>query len=260
MVRRGLAATPAEAEMAIRSGAVLVGGRPATTSATLVLPAEAISIRRQSRRFVSRGGEKLEAALEAFGIEVRGRSGLDAGASTGGFTDCLLVRGIDRVAAVDVGYGQLDWRLREDPRVTVLDRTNVRDLRPEALPWMPDVVVADLSFISLRAVLPALASCASEGANLVLLVKPQFEAARGEAPGGVVADPEVWRAVLEAVVGAAAEAGLGARGVRPSPILGPKGNAEFLLWASKGSPVSLQASDIEASVRAAGSLRDAGRG
>jgi 23S rRNA (cytidine1920-2'-O)/16S rRNA (cytidine1409-2'-O)-methyltransferase len=246
--------------MAIRSGTVLVGGRPATSSATLVQPAEAISVHAPGRRFVSRGGEKLEAGLDAFGIDVTGRSGLDAGASTGGFTDCLLSRGIARVVAVDVGYGQLDWRLRGDPRVSVLDRTNVRDLRAETLPWTPDVVAADLSFISLRTALPVLGSCAAEGADLVLLVKPQFEAAREEAPGGVVRDPQVWRTVLEGVLAATRGAGLAARGVIASPILGPKGNAEFLLWAAKGRPASIAPTAIEGAVEDASRLRDAGHG
>jgi 23S rRNA (cytidine1920-2'-O)/16S rRNA (cytidine1409-2'-O)-methyltransferase len=255
MVRRGLASTRSEADLVIRSGKVVVDGRPATNAARLVLAEEPIAIGPPGRRFVSRGGEKLEAALEGFGIDVRGRSALDAGASTGGFTDCLLSRGAARVLAVDVGYGQLDWRLREDPRVAVMERTNVRELGPGDLPWVPDLVVADLSFISLRAVLAPLAARAAEAADLVLLVKPQFEAARGDAPGGVVVDPEVWRGAVEAVARAAADEGLGPRAVMASPLLGPKGNAEFLLWVVKGAPEGLDQAAVGDAVARASDLR-----
>src|SRR5947207_1399247 len=161
------------------------------------------------RPFVSRGGEKLASALDRFDLDVTGRRCLDAGASTGGFTDCLLSRGVSHVIAVDVGYGQLDWRLREDPRVTVLERTNVRDLDPAALPYRPDILTSDLSFISLSLALPALAGAATDPATFVLLVKPQFEAGRAEVgSGGVVRDPRVWRRSIDRVALAAAEAGL----------------------------------------------------
>jgi len=233
MVRRGIAASLSEATSAIRSGKVSVGGRPAAKSSMLVMPEESIAMARPARRFASRGGEKLEAALERFGVDVSGRTVLDAGASTGGFTDCLLSRGAALVVAVDVGYGQLDWRLREDPRVKVLERTNVRDLRPEALPRRPDLVTADLSFISLRLVLGALVRCATPGAEFVLLVKPQFEAGRSEVEDGrgVVRDPAVWGEVLRSMAAAAGDAGLQVEGVVPSPLLGPAGNAEFFLYA-----------------------------
>ena len=238
MVRRGLTASRSEAAMAIRAGHVTVAGRPAAKASTLVLTEEPISVSAPSRRFVSRGGEKLEAALERFAIDVAGRDALDAGASTGGFTDCLLSRGAARVIALDVGYGQLDWKIREDRRVVVLERTNVRDLDRADLPFVPDMVTADLSFISLRLVLPALVRCSSEQADLILLVKPQFEAGRDRAPGGVVSDPVVWREVLDGVLGACKAQDVPPAGVMSSPLLGPAGNVEFLVHAVRGGSSS----------------------
>ena len=235
MVRRGIAASRSEATDAIRSGKVTVAGRPAAKSSMLVLPEEPIAMARSAGRFVSRGGEKLDAALDRFGVHVSGRTALDAGASTGGFTDCLVSREAAHVIAIDVGYGQLDWRLREDARVTVLERTNARDLQPEALPNVPDLVTADLSFISLRLVLPALVRCSTPDAEFVLLVKPQFEAGRSEADGGggVVRDAEVWLRVLQSVAAAGEDVGLDIDGVMPSPLLGPAGNVEFFLHARR---------------------------
>jgi 23S rRNA (cytidine1920-2'-O)/16S rRNA (cytidine1409-2'-O)-methyltransferase len=235
MVLRGVAGTRSEAAVAIRSGKVTVAGRPALKPSTLVLPDEPITLAEPARRFVSRGGEKLEAALDRFGIDPAGRRALDAGASTGGFTDCLLARGAVAVVAVDVGSGQLDWGLRQDPRVVVLERTNVRDLQPEDLPYQPDLFVADLSFISLRLVMPALARCAAPDADFVLLVKPQFEAGRKDVrPGGVVSDPEVWRRVMNDVISAGEREGLQPLDVMASPLVGPAGNVEFLLHARGG--------------------------
>jgi len=232
MVRRGIAASRSEASLASAGGAATVAGRPAGEPSLLVAPDEPIAVSGPVRRFVSRGGLKLEAALERFGLDVTGRRALDAGASTGGFTDCLLQRGAAHVVAVDVGYGQLDWRLRQDPRVTVLERTNVRDLRPDDLPYAPEVVTADLSFISLGLVLPALARVAAEGADLVMLVKPQFEAGRAAVgANGVVADPAVWERVLRGTVARAIELGLDPKALMASPLLGPAGNVEFLLQA-----------------------------
>jgi 23S rRNA (cytidine1920-2'-O)/16S rRNA (cytidine1409-2'-O)-methyltransferase len=188
------------------------------------------------RPYVSRGGEKLAAALDGLGIEASGRRCLDAGASTGGFTDVLLSRGAAHVIAVDVGYGQLAWELRADARVTVLERTNVRDLSPETLPYRPSLVAADLSFISLTLAVPALAPLWAAHADLVLLVKPQFEARRDEVgPGGVVRDPEVWRGALERVSAAAASEGAGTVGAMASPLPGPAGNVEFFLHARAGA-------------------------
>ena len=182
-------------------------------------------------RFVGRGGEKLDAAFERFAVPVAGRRALDAGASTGGFTDCLLQRGADEVVAVDVGYGQLHERLRADPRVDVRERTNVRSLDREALGGPVDLVVADLSFISLRTVLPVLVPLVEPGGDLVVLVKPQFEAGRREAArgSGVIREPEVWRRVLEEVATAAAESGADRMDEMESPLTGADGNVEFLL-------------------------------
>jgi 23S rRNA (cytidine1920-2'-O)/16S rRNA (cytidine1409-2'-O)-methyltransferase len=201
--------------------------------ARLVAAGDAIELLGPPPRFVSRGGEKLDTALAHFGIDVRGRRCLDAGASTGGFTDCLLQRGAAHVIAVDVGYGQLHERLRHDDRVDLRERTNVRGLDASAIGGAVDVVVADLSFISLRTVASALLACAAPGADLVVLVKPQFEAGRAEASKGrgVIRDPAVHQRVLDEV--ATALSGLGAAiiGTMQSPIAGAQGNVEFLVHA-----------------------------
>ncbi|MBI4260353.1 MAG: TlyA family RNA methyltransferase [Actinobacteria bacterium] len=230
LVRRGLAGSRTEAQDAVRSGRVLVGGRPTAKPSTLVSADEPVRLVGPPRRFVSRGGEKLDAGLDRFSVDPVGLDCLDAGASTGGFTDCLLRRGASRVVAVDVGYGQLSWTLREDPRVVAMERTNVRDLRAEDLPFRPRVTVADLSFISLGLVIPTLAGVTAEGGELILLVKPQFEAGpEAVGRGGVVRDPAVWRSVLEGVAGACRDAGVRPRAAMASPLLGPAGNVEFLL-------------------------------
>ena len=242
LVRRGLAASRTQAQAAVRGGLVLLGGRPAEKPSTLVDPAEALELVGPARRFVSRGGDKLEAALDRFVVAVEGRRCLDAGASTGGFTDCLLQRGADHVVALDVGYGQLAWPLREDQRVTVLERTNVRELTPDHLPYAPDLVVADLSFISLRLAVPALARVAGPRAELVLLVKPQFEAGRSEVGrGGVVRDPETWRRSVAAVADACRDLALAIRGVTASPLPGPAGNIEFFLHVRASATDELEA-------------------
>jgi 23S rRNA (cytidine1920-2'-O)/16S rRNA (cytidine1409-2'-O)-methyltransferase len=210
---------------------VLVGGAPASKPAHLVDPAEAVEVVGPGPRFVGRGGEKLDAALARFAVPVAGRRALDAGASTGGFTDCLLQRGAAEVVAVDVGYGQLHERLRTDPRVDVRERTNVRHLDRDAIGGPVDLLVADLSFISLRTVLPALLPLVEPSGDLVLLVKPQFEAGRREAArgSGVIRDPEVWRRVVEEVATAAAKQGADRMGEMESPLPGADGNVEFLL-------------------------------
>jgi 23S rRNA (cytidine1920-2'-O)/16S rRNA (cytidine1409-2'-O)-methyltransferase len=234
MVRRGLAASRTEAAMAVGAGKVLVAGRPANKSGALVAAADPIVFTKPARKFVSRGGEKLEAALDRFPIDVVGRRALDAGASTGGFTDCLLARGATSVIAVDVGYGQLDWGLRADARVTVMERTNARTLEPAMLTYRPDLVTADLSFISLELVLPALARCAGDRADFVLLVKPQFEAGRESVgAGGVIRSRDDRGRAVQRVAAAARGAGLVVRGVISSPLAGPAGNVELLLWASR---------------------------
>lgn len=234
LVRRGLVASRSEAHSAVRDGLVLVSGRPAEKPSTLVDPADPLELVAPRRRFVSRGGDKLDAALDRFGVDPSGCRALDAGASTGGFTDRLLQGGAAHVVALDVGYGQLAWQLRTDERVSVLERTNVRELTPAHLPYAPDLVVADLSFISLRVALPALARVADHGADFVLLAKPQFEAAPGQVGlGGVVRDPEVWRRVVADVAASSVDAGLSPRGAMASPLPGPAGNVEFFLHAVK---------------------------
>jgi 23S rRNA (cytidine1920-2'-O)/16S rRNA (cytidine1409-2'-O)-methyltransferase len=264
LVRRGLVASRSEAQEAVRSGRVLVRGAPATKVTTLVGDDDPLVLTGPGRRFVSRGGEKLAAALDAFAIDPRDRDCLDAGASTGGFTDCLLQRGARRVAAVDVGHGQLAWQLRTDPRVTVLERTNVRELAAEHLPFVPSIVVADLSFISLRLVAAPLVRVAADRADLVLLVKPQFEAGRElVGGGGVVRDPAVWRGAVEGVADAIRAAGADPIGVIGSPITGPAGNVEFLLHARVGAAGAGRVGrnrddglDLEAAMRSARELVD----
>lgn len=237
LVRRGLAGSAEEAAAAIAAGAVRVRGGPATNPAALVAPQDPVHVRDARGRFVSRGGDKLASALAAFRIEVSGRDALDAGASTGGFTDCLLREGAARVIAVDVGYGQLAWPLRTDPRVVVMERTNVRDLDRATLAFVPDLVVADLSFVSLVGIVAGLVSLTEDGADLILLVKPQFEAPAGDVPaGGVVRDPAVRRRAVERVASACEIAGAGTLAVVTSPIAGRAGNVEYLLHARVGAP------------------------
>jgi 23S rRNA (cytidine1920-2'-O)/16S rRNA (cytidine1409-2'-O)-methyltransferase len=232
LVRRGLVASREQARAEIEEGRVLVSGAPASKPSRLVSAAEPIRITGPRPRFVSRGGEKLDAALEHFGIDVTGWRVLDAGASTGGFTDCLLQRGASRVVALDVGYGQLHDRLRRDPRVQVVERTNLRHVEPAALDAPFDAVVADLSFISLRTVAGELLSLAAPGGTLVLLVKPQFEAGREEATRGrgVIREPGIWQRVLEEVVAVFEHRGAIIMGLMVSPLPGSDGNVEFLLW------------------------------
>lgn len=185
--------------------------------------------------YVSRGGDKLHGALEHFDVVVEGKRWLDVGASTGGFTDRLLQGGAEAVVALDVGYGQLDWKLRTDDRVTVLERVNARGLRREDLPWAPDGVVADVSFISLTLILPPVAGVAAEDADYILLVKPQFEVTKQDVGRrGVVRDPELWRKAVDRVVAAAAGLGLGIVDATPSPIRGPAGNQEFFVHLRAG--------------------------
>jgi 23S rRNA (cytidine1920-2'-O)/16S rRNA (cytidine1409-2'-O)-methyltransferase len=235
LVRRGLSNSRAEARAAVEAGLVTVAGAPATKAGSLVAPDAPVHVIGRTRRFVSRGGEKLRSALDRFGVDPRDRDCLDAGASTGGFTDCLLQAGAARVAAVDVGYGQLAWEIRNDPRVTVLERTNARSIERADQPFVPELIVADLSFISLRTVLPGLVAVAHPQAEFVVLVKPQFEAGPADvASGGVVRDPEVWRRVLGEVVEAFGSQGVGVLGVIAAPLRGPAGNVEFLLQGRRG--------------------------
>ncbi len=233
MVRRGLAPSREQAQSQVASGVVLVKGAVADKPSRLVGIDEPIELQGPPARFVGRGGLKLDAALDTFAIDAGGRRCLDAGASTGGFTDCLLQRGADHVVAVDVGYGQIHERLRNDQRVSNFERTNIRTLDIDQVGGPCSIVVADLSFISLRVVLPALIRVFGDSpiSDLVLLVKPQFEAGRREASRGkgVVRDPEVWRRVLEEVATAAEGLGAVMMGVMASPITGADGNVEFLM-------------------------------
>ncbi|MBT2389509.1 TlyA family RNA methyltransferase [Streptomyces maoxianensis] len=242
LVRRNLARSREHASQLIAAGRVTVGGNTATKSATQVETSAAIVVVADDGDpdYVSRGGHKLAGALEAFvplGLKVEGRRALDAGASTGGFTDVLLRAGAGHVVAVDVGYGQLAWSLQSDERVTVKDRTNVRELTVEAIGEPVDVVVGDLSFIPLALVLPALVRCAAPDADLVLMVKPQFEVGKERlGSGGVVRSPELRADTVRAVARKAAELGLGVLGVTASPLPGPSGNVEYFLWLRAGAP------------------------
>jgi 23S rRNA (cytidine1920-2'-O)/16S rRNA (cytidine1409-2'-O)-methyltransferase len=239
LVRRGLARSREDAVALISEGRVLVSGQAATKPATGVEAGTPVVVRTDpdEPRWVSRGAHKLLGALGAFPVEVAGRRALDAGASTGGFTEVLLSRGVREVVAVDVGYGELAWSLRNDERVVVHERTNVRELTPEAIGGPVDLVVADLSFISLRLVLPALTSCADPDADLVPMVKPQFEVGRQRlGAGGVVRDPGLRAEAVLTVARAAAELGWGTAGVVASPLPGPAGNVEFFLWLRRDAP------------------------
>ncbi len=226
--------TRSQARSLIMEGRVRVDGSVAAKAGQSVRTDSSIEIEKP-RRFVSRGGEKLERALESFGIDVAGKTALDVGASTGGFTDCLLQRGAAHVTSVDVGYGQLDWKLRNDSRVAVVERTNFRLMADDAFPNGFDIIVVDASFISLRTILARAKAYLRPDGAIVALVKPQFEAGRERlGKGGVVRDPEVHRAVLREVVAAARELGLVATALVPSPLLGPAGNREFLLELRRG--------------------------
>jgi 23S rRNA (cytidine1920-2'-O)/16S rRNA (cytidine1409-2'-O)-methyltransferase len=234
LVRRGLVSSRARAVEAIEAGRVLVAGATASTPARQVAADEAVVVLAADGEYVSRGGHKLAAALDAFAVDVRDRRAVDVGASTGGFTDCMLQRGAAHVYAVDVGRGQLAWSLRQDPRVTVMERTNVRDLHTGALQPPPDLCAADVSFISLRTVAPNLLMITAPQGDFVLLVKPQYEAGPARVGrGGIVRDPEVHATVLQEVVTALDERGLGVRAVVPSPLRGADGNVEFLAHAHR---------------------------
>ncbi|GIF00943.1 TlyA family RNA methyltransferase [Paractinoplanes rishiriensis] len=247
LVRRKLARSREQAAALVEAGRVQVRGTVARKVAAMVDPADPVLVTGAdpATEYVSRGGHKLAGALAAFGprgLTVTGRRCLDAGASTGGFTDVLLRAGAGQVVAVDVGYGQLAWPIRNDDRVVVLERTNVRTLTPELIGGPVGLTVADLSFISLRLVLPALAACTDPGGDLTLMVKPQFEVGKERVgTGGVVRD---WRLRAEAVLdvaAAAAELGLGVSGVTASPLPGPSGNVEFFVWFRRDAPPADQA-------------------
>jgi 23S rRNA (cytidine1920-2'-O)/16S rRNA (cytidine1409-2'-O)-methyltransferase len=254
LVRRGLARSREHAAELIAAKRVKVAGSVATKPATGVTTDAALVVLEDPDRpdYVSRGGHKLAGALTAFeplGLSVRGRRCLDAGASTGGFTDVLLRHGAAEVVAVDVGYGQLAWSLRQDPRVVVHDRTNVRELTVDQVGGPVEVVVGDLSFISLLLVLDALLGVTRDDGDLVLMVKPQFEVGKDRVgKGGVVRDPALRAEAVAAVAAAAAERGWGARAVTTSPLPGPSGNVEFFLWLRRG-PSTVTAEEIDCEVR-----------
>lgn len=242
LVRRKLARSREQAAALVEAGRVQVRGTVARKVAAMVDPADPVLVTGEdpATEYVSRGGHKLAGALAAFtGLAVSGRRCLDAGASTGGFTDVLLRAGARQVVAVDVGYGQLAWPIRNDERVVVMERTNVRTLTPEVIEGQVDLTVADLSFISLRLVLPALAACTAADGDLALMVKPQFEVGKERVgAGGVVRD---WRLRAEAVLdvaAAGAELGLGVAGVAASPLPGPSGNVEFFVWFRRDAPAA----------------------
>lgn len=237
LVRRSLARSRSEAQSLIRDGSVSVRGELELRSSARVSPETAIEVDPTAARWVSRGGVKLSAALDSFGVAVEDRRCVDVGASTGGFTEVLLSRGAIEVVALDVGHGQLVPALAADNRVTSLERTNVRDVTPDDLGGCFDLLVADLSFISIRTVAGPLATLVCDGADAVVLVKPQFEVGRRSlGSGGVVRDPETRAAAVRGAMSALAKAGLGAQGVIRSPVSGGDGNVEYLVWAVKRAP------------------------
>ncbi|MBB3604196.1 23S rRNA (cytidine1920-2'-O)/16S rRNA (cytidine1409-2'-O)-methyltransferase [Mycolicibacterium sp. BK556] len=253
LVRRGLARSRQQAAELIGAGKVSIDGMRAVKPATAVAVTANLTVEASDERtWVSRGAHKLIGALDAFGIDVTGRRCLDAGASTGGFTEVLLDRGASEVVAVDVGYGQLAWSLRSDERVVVIERTNVRDLTAEAIGGPVQVVVADLSFISLATVLPALTASASVDADIVPMVKPQFEVGREQVgAGGVVSDPELRAAAVLAVAARAGELGWQTVGATASPLPGPSGNVEYFLWLRAETERGLHGDELDAAVRGA---------
>jgi len=236
MVERGLAPSREKAQALIMAGLVVVGDHAAQKSGQQVTDEAEIRIKGDLLPYVSRGGLKLEKGLVAFGIKTDNRIAIDVGASTGGFTDCLLQRGASKVYAVDVGYGQLAWKLREDPRVVVLEKTNIRHLQPEQLDPLPDLAVIDASFISLNLVLPPTLALVTRPAEVVALVKPQFEVGKGAVgKGGIVRDPRLHDEVLSNMERLAAELGAELLGICDSPISGADGNREFLMGLRLGA-------------------------
>jgi 23S rRNA (cytidine1920-2'-O)/16S rRNA (cytidine1409-2'-O)-methyltransferase len=237
LAARGVYNSRSRAAAAVMAGEVRVGPQRAVASKAGMLVAPDVEVEvSPGRRYASRGGQKLERALATFGVEVEGRLCLDAGASTGGFTDCLLQAGAHHVTCVDVAYGELEWRLREDPRVTVIERMNARRLSQEQLPHAPDLIVVDVSFIGLAKVLPAVAACAATTLDLIALVKPQFEAGRDRVgKGGVVRDPADRLEALVAAGAAALQAGMSVQGYCSSGLPGPAGNLESFVWCTEGA-------------------------
>ena len=236
LVRRGLARSREQAQEFITAGVVTVKGAVATKAATQVETSDAVEVVvAEGHGYVSRGAVKLNGALDAFSnVDVTGRLCLDAGASTGGFTQVLLERGAAKVLAVDVGYGQLAWPIRTDDRVVVMERTNIRTLTADDVEFLAELVVADLSFISLALVLPAMVACTASDADFVIMVKPQFEVGREAVGDGVIRDPQVRMGAVLAVAERAIALGLGVAGVAASALPGPRGNVEYFLWLQRG--------------------------
>jgi 23S rRNA (cytidine1920-2'-O)/16S rRNA (cytidine1409-2'-O)-methyltransferase len=250
LAERGLFASRTRAAASVMAGEVRLGGEGerAQKPGQLVAPDVVVAVDAEPP-FVSRGGVKLANALEHVAIDIRGRRCLDVGASTGGFTDCLLQNGAAHVVAIDVAYGELDWRLRNDERVTVLERRNARTLAPDDLPYAPDLVVVDVSFISLAKVLPAVLACVAERHDVLAMVKPQFEVGRRRVgKGGVVRDAEARRAALVDVAGAARELGASVLGFASSGLPGPKGNRESFVWLAEGGREG-DVADLEVAAR-----------
>ena len=247
MIRRELAPTRSQAQELIDLGQVLVGGAVATKAARLVNPGDPIVLTGAGPRFVSRGGDKRDAALTQFGIEPQGKRVVDVGASTGGFSDCVIQRGAAHVVAIDVGHGQLDHTLRTDHRVQVFERTNVRFLEVDEVGGPANLVVADLSFISLKVVFNRLAALCEPHGDLLILVKPQFEAGRAEATRGqgIIRSPEVWQRVLEEIRECVVKAKFGVMGLMVSPLRGANGNVEFFLHCRSGVDSLLHNTAIE---------------
>ncbi len=251
LAERGLFASRTRAAASVMAGEVRIGrdGERAQKPGQLVAPDVVVAVD-EAPRFVSRGGIKLANALEHFGIEVGGRRCLDVGASTGGFTDCLLQGGAEHVVAVDVAYGELDWRLRNEPRVTVLERTNARALAPDALPYAADLVVVDVSFISLTKVLPAVLACTASAYDVLAMIKPQFEAGRGNVgKGGVVRDPDQRRDLLVSVAECAHGLGAAVLGFASSGLPGPKGNRESFAWLAEAGRAGDRSEDLQGAAR-----------
>jgi 23S rRNA (cytidine1920-2'-O)/16S rRNA (cytidine1409-2'-O)-methyltransferase len=257
LAERGLFPSRSAAAGAVRAGEVRVGADgPVALRPSQLVEAEAEFVLAARPRFVSRGGIKLENALEALGIDVDDRDCLDVGASTGGFTDCMLQRGAARVAAVDVAYGQIDARLRKDPRVTVIERLNARALGPADLPFLVSLATIDVSFIGLTKVLPAVATCLVPGGEVLAMVKPQFELDRGRVGRGVVRDPADRREAVLKVALAARGIGLPVRGIASSGLPGPKGNLETFVWCGGDGPAL---DDLEGAIAAADSATGEGQ-
>ena len=234
LVDRGLVASRERARALILAGVVLVNEEPVDKAGALIAEGAAVRIRGEDHPYVSRGGVKLKGAIDAFGIGVKGCSALDVGASTGGFTDCLLQEGARKVYAVDVGYGQIAWKLRNDPRVVLFERTNIRHFSGVGVEEPVDIAVIDTSFISLRLVIPSVLRFVKNGGTLLALVKPQFEVGKGEVgKKGVVRDPALHLKVVGDLASFCAELGLSVRGTCESPLTGPEGNREFFIWAVK---------------------------